>query len=67
MMGKNKGKKHSEESKRKMSEYHRGKKLTEEHKEKIRMAGLRKPYECSNCNRKMNRGNFVKHLKVCGV
>ena len=67
MMGKNKGKKHSEESKRKMSEYHRGKKHSEETKRKMRMAGLRKPYECSNCNRKMNRGNFVKHLKVCGV
>jgi hypothetical protein len=67
MMGKNKGNKHSEEFKRKMSEFRRGKKMSEETKRKIRISSLRKPYECSNCNRKMNRGNFVKHIKVCGV
>jgi len=67
MMGKNKGNKHSEEFKRKMSEFRRGKKMSEETKRKIRISSLRKLYECSNCNRKMNRGNFVKHIKVCGV
>ena len=64
MMGKNVGKKRTEESKRKMSEAKMGTKHTEEHIRK-QMVGISKLYECPSCNKKMNAGNLTKHIKIC--
>jgi len=64
MMGKNKGKKRTSEQREKMSKAAMGRKhISKEHTEKA-MTGLRKLYECSNCNRIMNKGNMVKHLRI---
>ena len=63
-MGKNKGKKRTPEQREKMRNAAIGRKhISKEHTEKA-MTGLRKLYECSNCNRIMNKGNMVKHLRI---
>jgi len=64
MMGKNVGKKRTEESKRKMSKAKMGTKHTEEHIRK-KMVGISKLYGYPSCDKKMNVGNLTKHIKIC--
>lgn len=73
MMGKNnpmygkinpfKNKKHTAEAKRKMSEWHSGKKLSEEHKKKIAKAGIGRKHTQSSIN-KMREAQTKIHGKA---
>ena len=56
--------KNFEEFRKKGSEVNRGRKLTEEHKAKV-LKSIQKLHSCPHCDRKMNKGNLVKHMRVC--